>query len=117
MNTNFPLYDNLYQNIQSKDLTVKQKNDFMEKIKNINDIGSELIYALIRVYQMENNNEDNSIILPYDGKFIDNDMIFDLNLLPNKLKQILYKFVKLHTRTMNEENALSETRNDNSISF
>lgn len=117
MNSNFPLYDNLCQDTPSKDLTTKQKNDFMEKVNNLNDIGYELIYALIKVYQIENDSENNSNILPYNGKFINNDMKFDLNLLPNKLKQILYKFIQLHSRTMNEENALSETRNDNSISF
>jgi len=84
----------------------------MSKIKSIDEKGSELIYALIRVFQMENSDDITTFKLPYDGKYSKNDMKFDLNKLPNKLKQILYKFVKLHTETMKEETKLSETRFD-----
>lgn len=109
-NSNFPLYDNLSTDISSRDLTTKQKNDFMSKIKNIDDKGAELVYALIRVFQMENCSDNSTFKLPYDGKYVNNDMKFDLNELPNDLKQILYKFVNIHTESMKEENKLNETR-------
>jgi len=111
-NSNFPLYDNLLLDICSRDLNTKEKNDFMLKIKSIDENGSELVYALIRVFQMENSYDTSTFKLPYDGKYSKNDMKFDLNQLPNELKQILYKFVQLHTESMKEENKLTETRSD-----
>lgn len=110
MNSNFPLYDNLCLDISSQDLTTKQKNEFMSNIKNIDDKGSELVYALIRIFQMENSSDNSTYKLPYDGKYDKNDMKFDLNKLPNKLKQILYKFVNIHIETMKEESKLTEPR-------
>ena len=69
----------------------------MSLIKTIDDNTAELIYALIRVYQLENNeNNISTFTVPYDGKFIDNEIKFDLNELPIKLKHILFKFLKLH---------------------
>jgi hypothetical protein len=68
----------------------------MSLIKKIDDNTSELVYALIRVYQLENNENISTFTLPYDGKFIDNEIKFDLNELPNKLKHILLKFLKMH---------------------
>lgn len=97
--SNFPLYDNLMTEVQSfEDLNNKQKDEFMKLVGDIDDNTSELIYALIRVYQLENSDNKNTFTLPYDGKFIDNDVKFDLNELPNQLKQILYKFLILYDK-------------------
>jgi hypothetical protein len=81
-----------------EDLTNKQKDEFMKLIADIDDNTSELTYALIRVYQLENSENKNTFTLPYDGKFIDKNVKFDLNELPNQLKQILYKFLILHDK-------------------
>lgn len=97
--SNFPLYDNLIAEVQSfEDLTNKQKDEFMKLVADIDDNTSELIYALIRVYQLENSENKNTFTLPYDGKFIDKNVKFDLNELPNQLKQILHKFLILHDK-------------------
>lgn len=98
MNSSFPLYDNLIMDLNntSVDLKTKEKDEFMSLIKKIDDNTSELVYALIRVYQLENNENISTFTLPYDGKFIDNEIKFDLNELPNKLKHILLKFLKMH---------------------
>jgi len=95
--SNFPLYDNLITEVTSfEDLSSKQKDNFMKMVVDIDDNSSELIYALIRVYQLENSENKNIFTLPYDGKFIDKDLKFDLNELPNQLKQILYNFLTLY---------------------
>ena len=113
-NSNFPLYDNLCLDIpKTKDLTVKQKNDFMKKITHLDDNGFELVYALIRVFQLENNADISTFKLPYDGKFDNSEMKFDLNELPTPLKQMIYKFVLLHTDSMKEETMMAENRTDN----
>ena len=99
----FPLYDNLLGEVTSfEDLTVKQKDDFMKVINDIDDNATELVYALIRVYQLENSENKNTFTLPYDGKYVENnknkDIRFDLNELPNQLKQMLYNFLRLYKK-------------------
>jgi hypothetical protein len=79
----------------------------LSKIKNIDDNGAELVYALIRVFQMENSTDNSTFKLPYDGRYVKNDMKFDLNQLPNELKQILFKFVNLHAESMEEQSKLN----------
>ena len=97
--SNFPLYDNLLSEVQTfEDLNNKQKDEFMKLVTDIDDNTSELIYALIRVYQLENSENKNTFTLPYDGKFLEKDIKFDLNELPNQLKQILLKFLLLHEK-------------------
>lgn len=110
--SNFPLYDRLANDVKNKDLTIKQKDDFVKKIKKIDSNGTELIYALIRVFQLEDSDGINSFKIPYGGTHNGSDIIFDLNDLPNKLKQILYKFIKIHHNTMKEESKLNENRED-----
>lgn len=103
--SNFPLYDNLFNEVHdmNEDLTDKQKDEFMKLIKNIDVIGSELIYVLIRIYQLENTEDKSTFKLPFGGKFIKEEIKFDLNELPNKLKHMLYKFVNIHKKSSEEE--------------
>ena len=63
----------------------------MKLVKNIDLDGSERIYVLIRMYQLENNEDKTTFKIPYGGKYVKNDLKFDLNELPFELKQILYK--------------------------
>lgn len=104
----FPLYDSLARDIPKKDLTVKQKEEFIEKFANIDENGRDLIYALIQFYNIENNDEELSEELPYSGirekvkKGLEN-VTWNLIDLPQKLRHILYKFIQMHTQTMEEE--------------
>lgn len=102
----FPLYDRLSKNVSNKDLTLKEKNLFLESIKNIDNNGSELVYVLIKFDSMNNNVNQN--IIPYEGKQknINNnnsDISWSLSKIPNKLKQILLNFLKMHVINMREE--------------
>lgn len=110
--SNFPLYDSLSKDILNKDLSIKQKNDFINNVKNIDNTGSELIYALIKVYHIQNIDEKNTIILPFEGEYLNNEIKFDLDKLPNKLKQILFKFLQIHTKTMKEDIVINENRGE-----
>lgn len=106
----FPLYDNLSTDIIDKDLTVSQKKSFLTKINKIDNNGHELIYALIRMYQLSKD-DNHDIKIPYDG-IIDNtnsDISFELNNFPKKLKQILFKFLKIHIEKMKEEKHIENT--------
>lgn len=111
--SNFPFYDMLSTNIKNKDLTIKQKNDFMSKISEIDENGFELIYVIIRLYEIQNNKEDriDSYKLPYSGFYINKtDVQFDLEQFPNILKQMLYKFINIHIKQMEEENSIVNER-------
>ena len=106
--SNFPLYDNLSTDIANTDLTIKEKDEFMKIVKTIDTDGYELIYALIRIYQLENSEDKSTFKLPYGGKFLKNDIKFDLNELPNTLKQILYKFVLSHKKKLEEDELIEK---------
>ena len=82
---------------------MKKKPKNIKRIANIDKNGHELIYALIRMYQVENNEENTSFTLPYNGIFVDNDINFNLDKFPISLKQILFKFLSVHMDKMNEE--------------
>lgn len=106
----FPLYDSLSKDIKNKDLTSLQKKSFIQKISKIDKTGHELIYALIRMYQVENDDKNINFTLPYNATFVENDIHFDLEKFPNILKQILFKFLGIHINKMNEEKSI-ENRN------
>lgn len=108
--SNFPLYDNLKKDLSDEEITTKQKDKFMKLIKDIDMNGQELLYALIRFYQIENSDDKSTFKLPYNGKFVKNDMQFDFNDFPNKLKHILLKFIQIHIKSMKEETIIKENR-------
>ena len=105
--SNFPLYDNLIKDVQRKNLTIKECEDFIEKVLKIDNNGRELVYVLIQFYYgIENLKTSGN--LPYGGKKERHgkssmNLTWDLAKFPQKLKQILYKFVSMHTKKMQEE--------------
>ena len=98
--SNFPLYDNLIKDVKDVDLTAKEKESTIKKIKNINENGNELLYVLIKVYHINNECEHTNYTIPYNGKFVKKDLKFDLEKLPNKLKQIIKNFIDMHVDTI-----------------
>jgi hypothetical protein len=106
----FPLYDSLSKDISTTDLTASQKRSFLKKIIKIDQNGHELVYALIRMYQIENGEENTSFTLPYNGTFTGSDINFDVDKLPKNLKQILYKFLSVHLKKMKEESSMIKKR-------
>ena len=109
--SNFPLYDSLCTDLSILDMATKEKDEFIKIVKNIDVDGSERIMAIIRMYQQENS--EDTFKIPYGGKYIKNDIKFDLNELPNELKNMLYKFVKIHSSTMEEEKKIKKNRGPN----
>lgn len=103
----FPLYDSLYKEAEDTDLTASQKKSFISKIQNIDIDGYELLYALIRSYQVEVDGINTKFDIPYSGKYVNkNDIEFDLSIFPNKLKRILYKFIQVHIKKIDEDNKI-----------
>jgi hypothetical protein len=104
----FPLYESLSKNILNTDLTQQQKKIFIKMFGKIDHSGQELVYALIRMYQMENNEDDTSFVLPYNGKYTGTDINFNLENFPNNLKQILFNFLHIHLEKMKEEQRIEK---------
>jgi hypothetical protein len=102
----FPIYDTMIKDVKSKDLTAKEKKELIDKIEIIDESGIELIYTLIKIYELQNE-EGSSFRIPYSGKYVDGqNILFDLNEMPLKLRQLLYKFVNIHINKMEEDNKL-----------
>ena len=93
--SDFQLYNNLIKDLPSKKLTIKEKKDFIEKIHTLDENGNELIYVLIRIFEKRKKKKENKF--PFNSESIkDNEITFDINEFPNKLAQLLYKFINLH---------------------
>lgn len=112
---NFPLYTSLSKDIPKKDLSVKQKEEFIEKISTIDEIGRDLIYVLIMFYADEYETDNNVEKLPYNGicenykKNLSN-LTWNFSDFPQDLRHILYKFLKMHIEKRQEDENLQEHR-------
>ena len=110
MSINFPLFTTLKTNLPKKDLTVIQKNDFIKKISTLDSKTHELIYALIKCYFLEQDNGE-SLSIPYNGKLSKDKIEFNLLDFPPSLKQLLYKFLSIHQKTLLEDQKFLEIQN------
>lgn len=101
--TEFALYNTLCQNIPGKDLTVSQKTKLIESINKLDDNATELVYALIRYHGMSDakcsdiyNHSKTNV------RTAKADISWNLSDLPIKLRNILFKFVMLEERRIEE---------------
>jgi hypothetical protein len=106
---NFTLYNILYNEASEEEMTLEEKTNVVKLIKKIDIEGCELIYAIIRCYQLENENHLSST-LPYDGKVVKTGMKWDAEKIPTKLFRMIETFLKKHILKMNEEKVLRQTR-------
>lgn len=88
---NFPLYESLKSD-EFKELTDDEKDALIDKIKVMNDDKQEIVYALMKVYYIEEKNKVSSNELPYNGKELKNRLKFDMDHIPSKLQYILKLF-------------------------
>jgi len=113
----FPLYTSLEKNTKTRDLSISAKKKLLDNIAHIDTEGMELIYALIKAYERQQYNTDdnssfNPLSIPYSGNLQNSSITFDLDKLPNPLKNIINTFVLKHIETMKEEIELKKTRDD-----
>jgi hypothetical protein len=100
----------LRNDLPKKDLSIKQKNEYLTGFRDLDEKGSELVYALIRAHQFDQSEGRTLEGLPYGGTCDHEDVTFDLEELPIPLKHILSKFVVVHIRSMKEDVALASAR-------
>lgn len=111
----FPLYDNLIKDLPKKDLTVKQKTEFVTNINKIDEDGRELVYALIYYYYINNETKHDDTNPPYKGISTENenqnqnrDITWNLANFPIKLRLLLYNFMSMHIKKLAEDGQRSD---------
>ena len=96
---NFPLYNNLVTNLPS-DIVIEDQ-DKQKLIQNISENMDthELVFAIIRCYQINNSN----IIIkePFYSRYLKtkNGYKFDINNIPDKLIKMLIDFYIIHNKS------------------
>ena len=99
------LYNSLGYNVSDNDLTNDQKDFLIENIQKLNVDKKETIYFLI-LHDFTLKNKNTKVIFPYKSKQITNDKFeIKLDAIPNKCKQILYKFVNMEITAMEMTNS------------
>lgn len=98
----FPLYDTLNAKVSNKDLSQGiDKTKFLKGIQTLDQDGLNKMYALIRYHeQLQTNPQIKTIRIPFNGKYIDGELTFDLDDIPNQLQHILFEFIILHLEHM-----------------
>lgn len=100
----FPLYDTLISTVPNKDLTVLQKKEMIKRIPALDQDAHELLYALIKSFYIEHqSNHSVNLELPFNASLQKNKIVFNLLELPNKLRQLLYKFITIHNKKLQED--------------
>jgi hypothetical protein len=104
----FPLYDNLIKDISKKDLTVHEKEEFIVMLQRINKSGQELLFALITVYYLQNEDKLTLLHPPYKGNKETQpsglvNISWNFNYFPSSLKHLLNNFVQMHLKQQEEE--------------
>ena len=96
MTNNFPLFNSINNIISSeKELNDQEKITLSLKIKTYDKHTQELVYALIKCYQI-NNSDNENYLLPYNGKKLKSGLKFNMSNFPNRLQNILWKFSEMH---------------------
>jgi len=88
---NFPLYTSL--KTITKNTTEIDGKKFIKMFKKIDPKSHELIYALIRSFQMEKNIDVLNAALPFEGRQLKSGYRFNFDKLPLHLQHILYEFI------------------------
>jgi len=95
-----PVYKMLFNDTPDTPLSVEEKEQCITNVKDMNSIGHELIYVIIKSY--ENEIEGKQTLYPYFGKIQKSGLKFELESFPDKLAQMLFKFSQLHMSSQNE---------------
>ena len=98
MTSKFPLYNSI-KNITDFDneLSHQELVNVSQKIKKLDKNTHELVYALIKSYQIDNK-ENKAHMLPYESKQLKTGIKFDMNNIPKGLQNMLAKFLEMHEK-------------------
>ena len=103
MSDHLPIFHTLLNSlseIPNEDLEEERSRFFMHHVRDLDEYGMELIYAIIRCYQIEIDQIDYPETPYYHARTKKKNVIrFDLRLFPAKLKNLLFQFMELHIST------------------
>ena len=114
----FPLFSTLEQKWSEQrktmPLTDTQKQYICDQLKCMDDMGCELVYAVIRFYQLHYE-EGNIMELPFQLKKQKTGGIYklDLNDLPLKLQRMILIFSEMHNHSNNSNDGHNHSNNSN----
>jgi hypothetical protein len=106
--TNFPLYKILHDEVKKheEEPTTKDKELFIKFIESKDDELNEIVYTIIRLYDLKNKKKSSSTLynIPYNGKNVesknhyhsDNNYTFDFDSFPSYLQKMLIHFMKIN---------------------
>lgn len=100
MSASLPIYTTILQNIPSNiSINDDDKSELILNIEKYEDT-HELIFAIIRCYQINNSNDNSTI--PFYGRYLKTKKSykFDITYIPDKLIKILIEFYKLHINSI-----------------
>lgn len=103
--SHFPLYDQLLKDIGTKPLSSRQKKALVTRISKLDVPGKELVYVLIRMYQVQSDTQNVALSLPYEGTYTKEGVQFDVHALPVELQLMLHTFTIMHITKMKEDSA------------
>ncbi|GAF91562.1 unnamed protein product [marine sediment metagenome] len=105
--TQFPLFESIVKELdetkKNKFLTDNEKNDCCLEIKTFDKNSFEILYVLIKTYEVKST-PSNTCILPYDSKELKTGIKFDFHNLPATLQQIIYEFCNKRKKNLVEKN-------------
>lgn len=104
----FPLFDTLYQgtsNIKTP-LTYEEKMTLCNDIKELDQEGFDLLYAIIRHFFLAKENGRFDLI-PYSPKVHKSGYKFDTTFLPPRLLIMIRHFVAMHLKKLGEDKEIS----------
>lgn len=106
---NLPLYDMLLKDIdKSKRFKKNDTIELADNIKKCDENGKNLIYILIRYFQIQNGGVETE--MPYKSTYEHKNFSFSISELPSLLKKILLAFTITHLKKAKEETVITKYR-------
>jgi hypothetical protein len=103
MSDHLPIFHTLLNSLSEthdEKLEEERTRFFMQHVRSLDEYGMELIYAIIRCYQIEIDKQDYPETPYYHARTKKKNTIrYDLSLFPAKLKNLLFQFMELHIST------------------
>jgi hypothetical protein len=100
--TSFPLYNVILSETENmNNVTVSDKEQLCENIKNMDAEGFELCYALIKCYSQQFHKDNTSP--PFHPKKSKIGYKFDIDDIPDRLICILLQFTNKHVEKLRED--------------
>lgn len=109
MHSVFPLFDTIYQETEHIEnaLNHEEKIKLCDNIKELDEEGHDLVYAIIRTFYLVKENGQFDFI-PYSPKIKKSNYKFDATYFPARLLLMIRHFVDLHLHKLREERQIHQ---------